>query len=1061
MQSNFSPSTNILRDVNRNINYIATPNTKEIFNQILNNLKSGVKTFNLIGSYGTGKSTFLWAIQQNLVNEKNYFINLNGQFGGIKQFEFINIIGDYKSLSHSLLESIKSRKITDPYNQAIEKLDTYYNKKCTQNKYLFIFIDEFGKFLEYAAKNNPEKELYFIQQLAEYVNNEENNIVLISTLHQGFSSYSKGLDREQKNEWEKVKGRIKEISFNEPVEQLIKLSADFISTNFDFTPNIEKVSQLSKLINKSKLTGSKDSINMSVLEKIYPLDLLSASILVQSLQRYGQNERSLFSFLSSSDVYGLNKIKNTVYSVESVYDYLNHNFFSFINSKFNPDFSQWNSIKSTLERVKGRFDDEQVNYRVALVKTIGLINLFGSNIGVCDKKTLAAYHNFTLEIDNSELLIEDLEKKNFIRFAKYKNQYKIFDGTDLNVDEALIDAENRIDTNYNILDIINKYVEMPILMAKKHMLEKGTSRFFPIQVSSKIITDIDPNYDGIINIVLEDKIKAKDLPSDEAIVYCELKEISSLNSSIHEIKKLEYIIEQNINDLVALSELNNLLNLEVSQIKSILLSSIFNDNADWYFNNKRIEISSLSKLNKFLSKVSDKIYHATPIFHNELINKTKLSGAVSAARKEYFKNLINYHDCKDIAYEKDKFPPQKTIYLTLLKNTGLHYKVDAMYGFKNPNSDFKDLWNISEEYIKSASVQPRRITEFIDLLSLKPLGLKKAFIDHWVGTFLFIKREEFALYYQDRYEPNINFDNIELINKSPKDFIIKYYHLTGKRLELFNRYRDLIDKDSIKKASNSSFIQTIRPFLMLERQLPQTTKKTSRLSENTISLRDAISKTSDPEKAFFEEFPAAFSIYNIAELSDENISEYIISLKEAIDELNLYYSSLIDNTYSHITKILSETDDFIELKNNINSRYKSIKSDLLPKHIKSFFIRLTSGLDDKESWINSMVQDLVGCTLQEISDIDYDKLKNRFETSFLELDHLVDLHKVKLKKEQEIFRIEFTSSKGGDQAQQFILDKSSQEDADELAKNLLGKLSDDINTNKLALIKLLKKISSK
>ena len=150
-----------------------------------------------------------------------------------------------------------------------------------------------------------------------------------------------------------------------------------------------------------------------------------------------------------------------------------------------------------------------------------------------------------------------------------------------------------------------------------------------------------------------------------------------------------------------------------------------------------------------------------------------------------------------------------------------------------------------------------------------------------------------------------------------------------------------------------------------------------------------------------------------------------------------------------------------DLKKNISVRYKSIKSDLLPAHIKSFFIRLTSGLDDTESWINSIVQDLVGCTLKEISDIDYDKLKNRFETSFLELDHLVDLHNVKLRKEQEIFRIEFTTSKGGDQAQQFILDKGAQEKADELADNLLGNLSSDINTNKLALIKLLRKISSK
>lgn len=1061
MQSNFSPSTNIIRDVNRDINYIATPNTKQIFNEILNNLKLGVKTFNLIGSYGTGKSTFLWAIQQNLVKEKNYFINLNGQFGGIKQFEFINLIGDYKSLSNSLLEAIKAKKNTDPHQQALEKLDIYYNKKCAEDKYLFIFIDEFGKFLEYAAKNNPEKELYFIQQLAEYVNDKENNIVLISTLHQGFSSYSKGLDREQKNEWEKIKGRIKEISFNEPVEQLIKLSADYISTNLDFTPDTKKVSQLAELINRSKLTGSSEAINISVLNKIYPLDLLSASILVQSLQRYGQNERSLFSFLSSSDVYSLDNSKNNIYSVESVYDYLNHNFFSFITSKFNPDFSQWNSIKSTIERVKGRFDDDRVDYRVTLVKTIGLINLFGSNIGVCDKNVLASYLNLTLGIDNAELLIKDLEKKNFIRFAKYKNQYKIFDGTDLNVDEALIDAENRIDKSYNIIDVINKHVEMPILMAKKHMLEKGTSRFFPIQVSSNIKNSIPSEYDGIVNIVLEETIKVKALPSDEAIIYCELNDISLLVNSVHETQKLEYIIEQNINDIVALSELSNLLNQEIQQIKSLLLTSIFNSNSRWCFNNKRIEVSSLSNLNSILSNVCDKVYHATPIFHNELINKTKLSGAISAARKEYFKKLINNYDCKDIAFEKDKFPPQKTIYLTLLKNTGLHHKIDALYGFKKPNADFKDLWNISEEFIKSASIQPRRITEFIDLLSSKPLGLKKAFIDHWIGTFLFIKREQFALYYQDRYEPNINFDNIELMNKSPKDFVIKFYNLKGKRLELFNRYRDLINEDSIEKASNTSFIQTIRPFLILERQLPISTKNTSRLSNNTLSLRDAISKTSDPEKAFFEEFPAAFSIYNISDLSNKSISEYIVALKNAIDELNNYYKSLIDITFSHIVDILSETEDFVDLKKNISVRYKSIKSDLLPAHIKSFFIRLTSGLDDKESWINSIVQDLVGCTLKEISDIDYDKLKNRFETSFLELDHLVDLHNVKLRKEQEIFRIEFTTSKGGDQAQQFILDKGAQEKADELADNLLGNLSSDINTNKLALIKLLRKISSK
>ena len=66
MQNNFSPSVNIVRDNTKVINYITTPNAKQIFNQLVNDFKTGIHVFNLIGSYGTGKSSFLWALRQSL-----------------------------------------------------------------------------------------------------------------------------------------------------------------------------------------------------------------------------------------------------------------------------------------------------------------------------------------------------------------------------------------------------------------------------------------------------------------------------------------------------------------------------------------------------------------------------------------------------------------------------------------------------------------------------------------------------------------------------------------------------------------------------------------------------------------------------------------------------------------------------------------------------------------------------------------------------------------------------------------------------------------------------------
>ena len=74
---------------------------------------------------------------------------------------------------------------------------------------------------------------------------------------------------------------------------------------------------------------------------------------------------------------------------------------------------------------------------------------------------------------------------------------------------------------------------------------------------------------------------------------------------------------------------------------------------------------------------------------------------------------------------------------------------------------------------------------------------------------------------------------------------------------LFNRYRDLTQLDFVKSANTSSFIQTIKPFLILSRQLPEVTRNTKNFSDiRTLDLREAIVNATDPEKLFFEDFPA-------------------------------------------------------------------------------------------------------------------------------------------------------------------------------------------------------------
>ena len=64
-----SISTNIVRDSGKDLDYVVTPNTKEIFDRIFLRDVGANRSFNLIGNYGTGKSTFLWALEKNLNQE--------------------------------------------------------------------------------------------------------------------------------------------------------------------------------------------------------------------------------------------------------------------------------------------------------------------------------------------------------------------------------------------------------------------------------------------------------------------------------------------------------------------------------------------------------------------------------------------------------------------------------------------------------------------------------------------------------------------------------------------------------------------------------------------------------------------------------------------------------------------------------------------------------------------------------------------------------------------------------------------------------------------------------
>ncbi len=261
MQTKYTTSTNIIRDLTRELNYIPTPNSIGVVNQIVNDFKRGIRSFNIIGSYGTGKSSFLWALQQSITGKKNIFkINILQN----PKVEIINLVGEYKSITNHFLDYFEISNTKHITQNILSEIYNRYHELGKKNPLLILVIDEFGKFLEYASQHDPEKELYFIQQLAEFVNNPDYNIILLTAVHQNFDAYAYSLSNTQKQEWTKIKGRFREIVFNEPVEQLLFLAAEHLKQNSSDKEKETLLKLLYQLLRNPKHT----ILTLSMLQKL-------------------------------------------------------------------------------------------------------------------------------------------------------------------------------------------------------------------------------------------------------------------------------------------------------------------------------------------------------------------------------------------------------------------------------------------------------------------------------------------------------------------------------------------------------------------------------------------------------------------------------------------------------------------------------------------------------------------------------------------------------------------------------------------------------------------------
>ncbi len=1061
MKAKHSPSVNIIRDEQYDLNYTVTPNAKKIVAQINDLFVKGFRSLNIIGSYGTGKSSFLWAFEKSLLGKSQFFSldNLKS-----KRVEIINVVGEYDSLKSILAAKLEITQGTDVSENILIELST---RLSVNDSLTLLVIDEFGKLLEYAVKNEPEEEIYFLQQLAELFNDSDYNGLFITTLHQSFEAYGHSLTEAERNEWVKVKGRFKDLTFNEPIEQLLLLAADNINSEAKHSTSKDS-KKILKLQNQYHITNLENSFGEDIAEKLWPLDVISAYLLCIALQRYGQNERSLFTFLET-ELGTLSKHKNedSQLGIPEIYDYLYHEFYSYLNSKYNSDYTIWSMIHMALDRIDSDFDGKVI-VAEDIIKVIGFVSLFGHKGAHVEGDFITDYLSYLHGKKELENAIDQLVKLKILRFNRFSKSFKITEGTDLNIESELLQVSNEIETKLDIVHKLEEYFDFAVINAKSVSYKTGTPRFFQYYISETPLKELPKKQyqiDGVINLVFDSNLNNELLKStsseSEDFIYASFQNIGDIKETIYEIEKTGQVIKKYGDDKVAVKELQSIQESLKSLLNHQVLDALFTKGVEWYYQGKKIKIDSKKALYKKISEVCEKVYFNTPIFRNELINRHFISGNIANSKKILFEHLVNNHHKDDLDFSKAHFPAEKTIYLTLLKNTGIHSFNNGGYSLVKPAEDsFIPLWEHCELFLESAKKERKTVEDFYDHIMMKPFKLTTGFLDFWIPIFLFIKRDDFALFGKEEgYLPEINEAILYLFTRNASKYEIKAFDVQGVKLDLYNKYRELLQLKDVSKVNNKSLIESIRPFLVFYRELNAYTHQTKRLSKEAISIRETIQKTQDPEKLFFEEFPKNLgtSLKEILK-SEANLEEYVNKLRLVIKELRSSFDELVNRLETFLVEeVLAQKElSFLDYKTLISNRYDTLKEHMLLPTQKSLLIRLRSPLDDRASWLNSICQVILGKSLESIKDKEEDILKEKIRQALFELDNLVDIAKKQKDSDQDGFKIQLTSFGKGLQEETILIPHKDQKKIEQKLKEVSNSLGTNKKMNLYLLTTLLK-----
>lgn len=1024
----FLRSTDLVRDFNDPDGlkgYALTDFGRNCLNRISEGLtpNSGRRAWRLTGDFGSGKSSFALLLANAMRDvrrlPKDIFQQVIEEMPGAKNLQHIPIlvVGNREAIAPAILRSLYgvlnelflrrtkssleleiekalSRKIRVSDKEVLDFIQEANLKIIQSGKGsgLLLILDEVGKFLEFAAMNQDQQDIYFLQQLAEMAaRSKKQPLMVVCLLHQGFNAYAEQLAESTQREWEKVAGRFEEILFQQPLDQIALLIASALNVELQKVPEPLKKQAEESLNQAIQLGWFGTSASRETLKRIqhrlFPLDLMLLPVLVRTFQRFGQNERSLFSFLYSYEPFGLRAFSNSPLT-DNIQPYRLADFYDYIRTNFGHRLAvasyrtHWNVIESIIEAYNTKDPQE-----LRILKTIGVLNLLNTPdlLPVQDAVCWAVGGDLSVERRRATGILKKLERNRVLHFRGETRGYSLWPYTSVDIDSRLEEAKRAIPKLPQVAQAIMQQLDNRPIVARAHYIQTGNLRYFdivyckPDELAGKSASYLT-RADGVIFIPLchtepehrAAKAAALQLEhrTDLILLVALPQPLNHLSQAALDAQRWEWVQENTPelnNDSFAREEVELHLQEARSRLQTQIQDSIgLNRVAGrstliWFYKGQSQVLGSGRQALSWLSQLCNEAFDKAPKIKNELVNRHYLSPAATTARIRLVDLIFTHSDKPNLGIPDDRKPPERSMYLSVLHATGMHQEQKGRWRVCFPSShDVSNILPTLEKIQEIISKQPDKrvpIQEIITTLRKPPYGLRDGLFPILLAVLSVVKEQEIAFYENGTFLREVGRDAFLRMTKAPQVFDIQYCKIEGIRSELFQRLIRVLEL-SPDKTKKVELLDVVRKLCQFVAQLPEYARNTKRLSAVALAVREIVLQAHEPVRMVFHDLPFAcgFQQFEVGKpVGSEAAQRFALKLKEALDELRTAFTNLQRRLGTSLSKEFGYNDQAAnQYRKRLAQRSEQLLLQINENKLRAFAFRLLdTGLSEAD-WLESM-----------------------------------------------------------------------------------------------------------